>query len=57
MSNKLFFNSKGQAKTLAELGGAMNRSGEPSHTGGRTSRGRERHESPRRRSRSPRRDS
>ena len=56
MSNKLFFNSRGEAKTLAELGGAMSRSDEPSRMGSRTSRDRERHQSPRRRSRSPRRD-
>ena len=56
MSNLLFFNSKGKAKTLAELGGDMNRGGEPSRAGSRSSRGRERRQSPRRRSRSPRRD-
>ena len=29
MSNKLFFNNSGEAKTLAELGGAISRSSEP----------------------------
>ncbi|GMP54990.1 hypothetical protein CsSME_00019952 [Camellia sinensis var. sinensis] len=56
MSNRLFFNNRGEARTLVELGGDMNRGGEPSRTGSRSSRDRERRQSPRRRSRSPRRD-
>ncbi|XP_028091041.1 GDSL esterase/lipase EXL3-like [Camellia sinensis] len=47
---------RGEARTLAELGGDMSRSGEPSRVGDRTSRDRERHQSPCRRSRLPRRN-
>ena len=59
MSNKLFFNNKGEAKTLADLGGDMDRSehrGAPLRAGSKSSMGRERRQSPRRRSRSPKRD-
>ncbi|THG14786.1 hypothetical protein TEA_027331 [Camellia sinensis var. sinensis] len=44
--------SRGEARTLAELGGDMNRGGDPSRIGSRSSRDRERRQSPRRRSRS-----
>ncbi|GMP80705.1 hypothetical protein CsSME_00035710 [Camellia sinensis var. sinensis] len=56
MSNRLFFNSRGEARTLAELGGDMNRGSEPSRIRSRSSRDQERRQSPRRRSRSPRQD-
>ncbi|GMP58123.1 hypothetical protein CsSME_00021909 [Camellia sinensis var. sinensis] len=55
MSSRLFFNSKGEGKTLAELD-SMNRGSELPRTGARASAKHERRHSPRRRSRSPRKE-
>lgn len=56
MARRLFFNSRGKGRTLAELDAEMNRGGETTRMGNKTLRESEKRHSPRHRSRSPKKE-